>query len=295
MTGPLLTVTPTLGTHAVNKTYSDTLATSAFRTAGGVEATTVSWDTVVGPGLYQKLMHGTQNPAGPGIAGYYYVQVYEYTTSGSITQYAIPYISTNPVAYRHRYTGTWGAWQTLATGGDVAGMLPLAGGTLSGKLHVNTGLGIALQNPGNSLVSIGAQLVGGIHALEVTNGADANSGAYAPVQIGTPINGSSAARVDWVQGNFSADTHVHTRLGAGYSLMLVSLGSLAADTAYGPYTVNHGLGQTPGLVLCSAYADDNTHSIVGSVGAWTATQVTFTARNMGNNAETCSMGLVAFK
>ena len=85
--------------------------------------------------------------------------------------------------------------------------MPTAGGTFTGRVQIDTGAGITLHNPGDSVVSMGAQLIGGRYCLEVTDGWDGNSGDYAPIQAGTPINGSSAVTVDWVRGDRAAVSH----------------------------------------------------------------------------------------
>lgn len=177
--------------------------------------------------------------------------------------------------------------------------MPIAGGTFTGRVQIDTSQGITLHNNNgnggaNSVNSVGSIYEGGRYCIEVTDGWNADSGVRAPVQVGTPINGSSAVTVDWVRGDRAAATHSHTRHQAGYNILTVDLGTLNAGVAYGPWTVAHGLGTTPGVVICCPYGDDGVHSIVGSIGGWDAANVTFTARNVGGANEACGMTIVAF-
>jgi len=110
--------------------------------------------------------------------------------------------------------------------------LPSAGGTLTGRLQIDTYEGLTLHYPGNSVVSLGAFFYGGgaSYGLRVTNGWAGGSGSLAPLQIGAPVDGNSAATVDWVNGGLGgkADTShgLHTQ-GAG---TVVSTTSAGGDT-----------------------------------------------------------------
>lgn len=80
-----------------------------YRVTGGVASTSLSWDSVTNPGMFNYLMLGTQ-PSGPGDEYYYYVTNYCYTSSGNLTQMAIPYSGSGGIKYRTKYAGTWSAW-----------------------------------------------------------------------------------------------------------------------------------------------------------------------------------------
>jgi hypothetical protein len=235
MTGALtLSGAPSSGLHAATKTYVDTADAAAFKT-NAVEATSLSWNSVTTPGIHPKLMHGTQNPNGPGSGVYYYVTVYQYA-GANLTQVAYPYTGTGSgIVYRDRYSGAWSAWQETATeayvGTQVDTRLPLTGGTLSARLQIDTGEGLTLHYPGNSVVSLGAQLIGGRYTLEVLDGWNANSGSYAPIQAGTPINGSSAVTVDWVRTDRAAVSHGNHP--ATWATAVVTASSGGNATVYG--------------------------------------------------------------
>lgn len=89
--------------------WVDTSGGEPFR-AMAVASTGVSWNSVVEPGTYPYLMHGTENANGVGIAVYYYVTNYCYSTSGDLTQLIVPYTGGNGLYYRNRYSGTWSSW-----------------------------------------------------------------------------------------------------------------------------------------------------------------------------------------
>lgn len=80
-------------------------------TVESVEATSVSWNSLTTAGTYNKLMHGTSNANGPGVASYFYVDVYVYAST-NITQVAFGYTG-NIIAVRNRYGGVWSAWGVL--------------------------------------------------------------------------------------------------------------------------------------------------------------------------------------
>lgn len=80
-------------------------------TAESIEATSVSWNSLTTAGTYNKLMHGTSNANGPGVAYYFYVDVYVYADT-NITQVAIAYTE-NVMSIRNRYNGVWSAWNMI--------------------------------------------------------------------------------------------------------------------------------------------------------------------------------------
>lgn len=104
--------------------------------------------------------------------------------------------------------------------------LSSAGGTITGRLQIDTYEGLTLHYPGSSVVSLGAFFYGGgaSYGLRVTNGWAGGSGSLAPLQIGAPVDGNSAATVDWVYGLGYWGSHgVHTAA-AGTSVSTTSAG-----------------------------------------------------------------------
>ena len=89
--------------------------------------------------------------------------------------------------------------------------LPLAGGELTGNLTVSTPTGVSFHSPGVSVVSVASFNYSGQWGLRFLNGWSGDSGALVPLQIGAPIDGNSAARVDWVVdwtgSNYAAVSH----------------------------------------------------------------------------------------
>lgn len=76
----------------------------------------------------------------------------------------------------------------------------------------------------------------------------------------------------------------------------VNVGTLAANTGYGPWTWGHGLGGTPSFVVAGGTYDDGVHSLVGSVGnLWDATNVQICGRNVASSDEACSMGFIGYR
>lgn len=84
--------------------------------ASAVESTSVSWNDL-GDGLHPRLMHGSNNPNGPGITTYFYVITYSYGPGDNKTQIAYQYASnvTYPefgprMAMRYCFSGVWSWW-----------------------------------------------------------------------------------------------------------------------------------------------------------------------------------------
>jgi len=101
---------------------------------------------------------------------------------------------------------------TKAASSHTHAYMPTAGGIFTGRVQIDTSEGLTLHNDNadggqNSVNSIGSKWEGGRYCIEVTDGWSADVGSLAPIQIGTPINGNSAARVDWVQADRAAASH----------------------------------------------------------------------------------------
>lgn len=181
-----------------------------------------------------------------------------------------------------------------------------AGGTMTSKLQIDTPQGLVLHSPGVAVAAMASFNYGGQYGVRFLKDWQGDSGALAPLQIGSPVDGNSAARVDWVGANYSASGHTHGYWGDHYwnqsgahtphASNHFDVGTLAAGTAYGPWLVGHGLGQSPSSAVAGGTYDDNTHSIVASIGnLWDGTNINVTARNVGSNAEACALVVVSFK
>jgi len=102
--------------------------------------------------------------------------------------------------------------------------------------------------------------------------------------------------VTW-EGNWARSGHNHA---AKYSWLFGSyhfdVGTLAASTAYGPWTAPHYLqGNAPRMAVITGTYDDGVHSLVTSVGnLWDGTNVQITARNVSAANEACALCLVDF-
>jgi hypothetical protein len=98
------------------------------------------------------------------------------------------------------------------------------------------------------------------------------------------------------ESTFSRASHNHDSVyGTQWGSNHVDVGTMAAGTAYGPWTWGHGLGMNPRTVIPTGTYDDNTHSIVASIGVlWDATNVVVCGRNVGAEAEACAMGFIAW-
>lgn len=102
--------------------------------------------------------------------------------------------------------------------------------------------------------------------------------------------------VTW-EGNWARAGHNHAgKYGWVFGLAHFDAGSLAAATAYGPWTVGHGLqGNAPKMSVATGTYDDGVHSIVTSIGnLWDGTNVLVTARNVASSAESCFICVVSW-
>lgn len=99
------------------------------------------------------------------------------------------------------------------------------------------------------------------------------------------------------ESNYSRAGHNHDNVyGAQWSYNHVDLGTLTANTGYGPYTWGHGLGMGPRTCIATATYDDNTHSVVASIGdiPWDTVNTNVCARNVGAGNEACAAGFLAW-
>lgn len=88
-------------------------------------------------------------------------------------------------------------------------------------------------------------------------------------------------------------THGHIRGSSGYNVVHINAGTLSANTAYGPWTNDHGLSGLNALVV-APFQDDGVSSVTGSVDTWAGTSVTYGVRNHGSSAEACYVALIPF-
>jgi hypothetical protein len=129
-------------------------------------------ETNTQPGVGPTLLYGTATN-GPGGNGYYHPLNFEYGTkdgTGQITQYAIPYAQSEPMAsglkYRSRYSGVWSAWHRLWGDGQLrvtAGNLEfhdgsawkkVGGGEMSAYPNVVSALGRDVEVLHNSYLTV---------------------------------------------------------------------------------------------------------------------------------------------
>lgn len=113
--------------------------------------------------------------------------------------------------------------------------LPSAGGTVSGNLKVDSATGFTAHSPGDSVASMGALNYAGTYGMRFTQGWAGNAGALAPLQIGAPIDGNSAATVAWVQGDRAAASH-GTHVSAAATVVVVTDGNGNVAFGYGSGT-----------------------------------------------------------
>lgn len=139
--------------------------------------------------------------------------------------------------------------------------LSTTGGQLDGRLQINTSQGLTLHSPSNSVVSLGAQLIAGRYCLEVTDSWDADTGALAPLRIGSPVNGESAARVDWVQSDRAAASHGSHAVYAGGSYVGTTDGA-------GQMWITWGGGAPSGGIPLVSNGDWPAHSRAPHIGTW---------------------------
>lgn len=98
------------------------------------------------------------------------------------------------------------------------------------------------------------------------------------------------------ENTMSRSNHNHDSIyGSKWSYNHVDVGTMAANTGYGPWLWGHGLGIGPRTIIPTATYDDNTHSCVASVGnLWDATNVNICGRNVAAAAEAVAMGFIAW-
>ena len=161
------------------------------------------------------------------------------------------------------------------------------------KFTINNAGGLTIHYAGQAVASIGAFNYSGTYGLRFIADWQGDSGGLAPLQIGSPIDGNSAARVDWVQGDRASAGHTHTRTAAGYQLGSIAVGSLAAGTSYGPWGVGHGLPNAA-IIMSDAVFDDGVHSVDTSCGGWDGTNVNVTAKNNHTAGEDCTIVIASF-
>ena len=105
--------TSSINTNTTNISNLQTTVTSLsnnmdaklFRTNGGY-GYSGDVNNIVSPGMYKEVvnLNATNGP------GYYcYIMVFEYTTTGNITQVAFGY-NVNKISIRYRYSGQWSSW-----------------------------------------------------------------------------------------------------------------------------------------------------------------------------------------
>lgn len=103
--------------------------------------------------------------------------------------------------------------------------------------------------------------------------------------------------VTW-EGNWARSNHNHNgQYGAIHGSFHYDVGTLAASTAYGPWTFPHSLaGGAPAMAVITGTYDDGVHSIVTSVGnLWDGTNVQVTARNLATSGEACALCMIAWR
>lgn len=155
------------------------------------------------------------------------------------------------------------------------------------KFTINSPQGLTLHSPGVSVASIASFNYAGQYGIRFIKDWQGDSGALAPLQIGAPIDGNSAATVTWVQGDRAAASHSHSRTAAGYGAWSVDVGSLAAGTSYGPWYVGHAWPGSPSIIISDAVFDDGVHSVDTSIGTWDTVNTGVTAKNNHTAAESC--------
>lgn len=132
----------TLAGYGIADSYTKTEAVDAVRDiafrarASLPPATTgVNFNNIVTPGCYEYIVYGT-HPNGPGVAAYFYVEVYEYS-GGTLTQRLIPYTAKGGTYTRNRYDGVWSDWDKDVTEYSLPGLIPTATGSRAGILKLN--------------------------------------------------------------------------------------------------------------------------------------------------------------
>lgn len=124
-------------------------------------AVTVDFDTITTPGWHNRLLTDDGTVHGPGVSSrFYYVQVIE-SAAGNLIQEAYPYrVGTEKKYIRTRFSGSWSAWKQEAYLDDV---LPLAGGTMTGKITLDGDASSALHPTTKQQMDAGLALKAGIY------------------------------------------------------------------------------------------------------------------------------------
>jgi hypothetical protein len=147
-----------------------------------------------------------------------------------------------------------------------------SGDEMTGKLLVSTPQGIAFHYPGSAVASIGGFNYGGIYGLRFTQGWQGDSGALAPLQIGAPVDGNSAATVSWVQGDRAAASHGYHPVRHGTTIVVTT------DAAGGFGYTHWGGGSGTPLV---SNGDFGAHARAPHIHSWDAN--TFWVTNLNAN------------
>jgi hypothetical protein len=102
--------------------------------------------------------------------------------------------------------------------------------------------------------------------------------------------------VTW-EGNWARSNHNHSgKYGWVFGSFHYDVGTLAASTAYGPWTFPHGLqGNAPRMSVITGTYDDGVNSIGTSVGnLWDGTNTLVTARNYATSGEACALCMISW-
>lgn len=183
-------------------------------------------------------------------------------------------VSGDPTSALHvatkQYVDTADAGKAAAS--HTHSYLPLSGGTVTGNtIFSNAGTsiearGIYLHHPGVDHVRIESGSQSGVPCLTVL---DPDGSTLRPVRIGSPINGESAARVDWVRSDRAAASH-GTHIGAAVTVVVTTDGA-------GNVSFNYGSG-TPVV----SNGDWNAMQRAPHIGGWGGGVVT--VMNLNANA-----------
>lgn len=95
----------------------------------------VNFNAIVTPGCHEYIVYGT-HANGPGVAAYFYVEVYEYG-GNTLTQRLIPYTAKGGTYTRNRYDGVWSDWDKDVTEYTLPSLIPTATGSRAGILKLN--------------------------------------------------------------------------------------------------------------------------------------------------------------
>lgn len=115
----------------------DVARETGFRARASLPPATsgVNFNSIVTAGCYEYIVYGT-HPNGPGVAAYFYVEVYEYG-GNTLTQRLIPYTARGGTYTRSRYDGVWSDWDKDVTEYTLPSLIPTATGSRAGILKLN--------------------------------------------------------------------------------------------------------------------------------------------------------------